>query len=80
MRSGSRSTTCSPASHSLLGHYAGFRRERDTCARWLGGFGSAWYNDPDEDMTTVMFQRRLDSASPPIFVDFWTAAYQAIDD
>ncbi len=48
---------------------------------WLGGFGSAWYNDPAEDLTTIiMFQRRLESASPPIFLDFWTAAYQAIDD
>lgn len=28
----------------------------------------------------AMIQRRLESPSAPIFLDFWTAAYRAIDD
>jgi hypothetical protein len=39
------------------------------------------YNDPAEDMTTIlMIQRANTPTRLPIFLDFWTAAYQAIDD
>jgi hypothetical protein len=39
------------------------------------------YNDPAEDMTTIlMIQRAHGPAGLPILFDFWTAAYQAIDD
>ena len=48
---------------------------------WPGGYGTGWYNDPAEDMTTIlMIQRAPAPAGLPILVDFWTAAYQAIDD
>ena len=49
---------------------------------WTGGMGSAWYNDPAEDMITiVMTQRAWESPAPPgVCLDFWTWAYQAIDD
>jgi CubicO group peptidase (beta-lactamase class C family) len=45
------------------------------------GYGTIWYTDPTEDMTTILMIQRAD-APPwlPIFVDFWTAVYQAIDD
>jgi len=48
---------------------------------WNGGYGVIWYNDPAEDMTAILMNQggagRPDS---PIFLDFFTAAYQAIDD
>jgi CubicO group peptidase (beta-lactamase class C family) len=48
---------------------------------WPGFYGTAWYNDPAEDMTTIlMIQRSPAPPGLPILFDFWTAAYQAIDD
>ena len=49
---------------------------------WDGGLGTSWYSDPSEDMVTIlMTQRAWTSASPPrVCLDFWTSAYQAIDD
>jgi CubicO group peptidase (beta-lactamase class C family) len=48
---------------------------------WPGIYGTGWYNDPAEDMTTILMIQQL-PAPPglPILFDFWTAAYQAIDD
>jgi CubicO group peptidase (beta-lactamase class C family) len=49
---------------------------------WDGGLGTVWYSDPREDMVTIlMTQRAWTSPSPPdVCLDFWTSAYQAIDD
>ena len=49
---------------------------------WDGGFGTSAYMDPAEDMVGIlMTQRMMDSPVPPkVFRDFWTSAYQAIDD
>ncbi len=49
---------------------------------WDGGLGTSWYSDPREDMVTIlMTQRAWTSPSPPgVCLDFWTLAYQAIDD
>lgn len=49
---------------------------------WDGGLGTSWYSDPKEDMVIIlMTQRAWTSASPPhVCLDFWTSAYQAIDD
>jgi CubicO group peptidase (beta-lactamase class C family) len=49
---------------------------------WDGGLGTSWYSDPHEDMVTIlMTQRSWTSPSPPdVCLDFWTLAYQAIDD
>ncbi len=49
---------------------------------WDGGYGTSAYADPAEDLVGVlMTQRHMDSPQPPrVFVDFWTSAYQAIDD
>jgi CubicO group peptidase (beta-lactamase class C family) len=49
---------------------------------WDGGYGTSWYSDPKEDMVAIlMTQRVLDSPRPPaVYLDFWTSAYQAIDD
>ena len=48
---------------------------------WSGYYGSAWYNDPAEDLT-VIFMRQWAPSPPtmPILPDVWTAVYQAIDD
>jgi CubicO group peptidase (beta-lactamase class C family) len=61
---------------------------RDDLARsvgsfgWDGGLGTSWSADPAEDMQGIlMTQRMWASPSPPAaHRDFWTAAYQAIDD
>ncbi len=49
---------------------------------WDGGLGTSWFNDPAEDLTAILLTQRAWSSHRPgaIFRDFWTAAYQAIDD
>jgi len=49
---------------------------------WDGGYGTSAHSDPAEDLIGILLtQRMMDSPSPPkAFVDFWTSAYQAIDD
>ncbi|HEY2506460.1 MAG TPA: serine hydrolase domain-containing protein [Streptosporangiaceae bacterium] len=48
---------------------------------WNGGYGSIWYNDPAEDMVAILMnQGGAGAPTSPIFLDFFTAAYQAIDD
>jgi CubicO group peptidase (beta-lactamase class C family) len=49
---------------------------------WDGGLGTSWYSDPREALVGIlMTQRAWISPSPPgVCLDFWTSAYQAIDD
>jgi len=49
---------------------------------WDGGYGTSAHLDPAENMIGIlMTQRMMDSPVPPkVFRDFWTSAYQAIDD
>jgi CubicO group peptidase (beta-lactamase class C family) len=49
---------------------------------WDGGYGTSWYSDPREQLTGILLtQRMMDSPRPPrVMADFWTSAYQAIDD
>jgi CubicO group peptidase (beta-lactamase class C family) len=49
---------------------------------WDGGYGSSAHLDPAEDMAGIlMTTRMMESPQPPrAFTDFWTSAYQAIDD
>ncbi|MGH3191894.1 MAG: serine hydrolase domain-containing protein [Streptosporangiaceae bacterium] len=49
---------------------------------WDGGLGTSWFNDPAEDLTAILLTQRAWTSHRPgaIFRDFWTAAYQAIDD
>jgi CubicO group peptidase (beta-lactamase class C family) len=49
---------------------------------WDGGLGTSWRSDPSEDMVTILLtQACWTSPVPPrVSRDFWTAAYQAIDD
>jgi CubicO group peptidase (beta-lactamase class C family) len=49
---------------------------------WPGFYGTAWYNDPAEHMTTIFIMQRAHAGDQrlPMWHDFWTAVYQAIDD
>jgi CubicO group peptidase (beta-lactamase class C family) len=49
---------------------------------WDGGLGTSWSSDPREDVVGIlMTQRMWTSPRPPeVYLDFWTQAYQAIDD
>lgn len=49
---------------------------------WDGAFGTSWAADPTEDMTCVLMQQHMGFGPAPagIHGDFWTLAYQAIDD
>lgn len=49
---------------------------------WDGGIGTSAYADPREDMIGILMTQRLMESprAPRVFVDFWTAAYQAFDD
>jgi CubicO group peptidase (beta-lactamase class C family) len=49
---------------------------------WDGAFGPSWYVDPREQLVGVlMIQRRPDVLNfPTITHDFWTSAYQLIDE
>jgi CubicO group peptidase (beta-lactamase class C family) len=49
---------------------------------WDGGFGTSWASDPKKEMVGILMTQRLwDSPSPPrVYLDFWSAAYQAIED
>jgi CubicO group peptidase (beta-lactamase class C family) len=49
---------------------------------WDGAFGTSWYVDPKEELIGVlMTQRRPDVLGiPAVILDFWTSAYQLLDD
>jgi CubicO group peptidase (beta-lactamase class C family) len=49
---------------------------------WDGGLGTSWASDPREEMVGILLtQSAWTSPSPPdVLRDFWTLAYQAIDD
>jgi CubicO group peptidase (beta-lactamase class C family) len=49
---------------------------------WPGFYGTVWYNDPAEDLTTIIFLQRAHAGDQrlPMWQDLWTSVYQAIDD
>jgi CubicO group peptidase (beta-lactamase class C family) len=49
---------------------------------WPGYYGTAWYNDPAEDMAAIFVMQRAHAGDQtlPMWHDLWTAVYQAIDD
>jgi CubicO group peptidase (beta-lactamase class C family) len=49
---------------------------------WEGGYGTSWYSDPKEGLTGILLTQRLMESpqAPLVMADFWTSAYQAIDD
>jgi hypothetical protein len=48
---------------------------------WTGGLGTTAYTDPTEGVIGILFtQRMADSPPPPpLFTDFWTLAYAAVE-
>jgi CubicO group peptidase (beta-lactamase class C family) len=49
---------------------------------WPGYYGTAWHNDPAEEMTAIFVMQRAHAGDQrlPMWRDLWTAVYQAIDD
>ena len=48
---------------------------------WDGGYGTSAHVDPAEGLVGVLLTTRMmESLVPRVFRDFWTAAYQAIND
>lgn len=49
---------------------------------WDGGYGTSWRIDPREEMIGILLTQRLVLSPVPekIYTDFWTLAYQAIED
>ncbi|HEV3113462.1 MAG TPA: serine hydrolase domain-containing protein [Candidatus Binataceae bacterium] len=48
---------------------------------WDGGYGTSWSSDPSEDMVAIlMTQAAKFPLLSGVYLDFWTSAYQAIDD
>ncbi|MFE9750093.1 serine hydrolase domain-containing protein [Saccharothrix saharensis] len=49
---------------------------------WSGFYGTAWYNDPAEDLTALFFMQRGHAGDQrlPVWQDLWPAVYQAIED
>ena len=49
---------------------------------WDGALGGSWYVDPREGLVGILMTQLRPGAVrlPPVVLDFWTSAYQAIDD
>ncbi len=49
---------------------------------WDGAFGTSWASDPAEDMVCILMIQRMGFGPSPAGLnsDFWTLAYQTIDD
>jgi len=49
---------------------------------WNGALGSVWYADPGEELDLILMTGSAKSVftPPPIYRDFWTLAFAAIDD
>ena len=49
---------------------------------WDGAFGTSWYVDPREELVGILMTQRCPDrlALPGVVLDFWTSAYQLIDD
>jgi CubicO group peptidase (beta-lactamase class C family) len=48
---------------------------------WDGGYGTSWASDPAEDVVAILMTQRLwtSPSPPPVYLDFWTSVYQALD-
>ena len=47
---------------------------------WDGGYGTSWASDPKEEMVAILMTQLCFPQAMDIYLDFWTSAYQAIDD
>jgi CubicO group peptidase (beta-lactamase class C family) len=47
---------------------------------WDGGYGTSWCSDPRENLVAVLMTQRAEfPLFNPVYRDFWTSVYQAID-
>ncbi|MET0135201.1 MAG: serine hydrolase domain-containing protein [Kibdelosporangium sp.] len=47
---------------------------------WDGGLGTSWWADPAEDLSAILLTQRMAfPLSSPVYLDFWTSVYQAVD-
>ena len=48
---------------------------------WPGYFGTAWYNDPAADLTTIVMWQNWQGGDQrlPMWQDLWAAVYGALD-
>ena len=49
---------------------------------WDGGLGTSWRADPTENLTGILLTQCMwtSPSGPDVFLDFWAALYQSIDD
>lgn len=49
---------------------------------WDGGLGTSWRADPAENLTGILLTQCMwpSPSGPDVFLDFWAALYQSIDD
>jgi CubicO group peptidase (beta-lactamase class C family) len=49
---------------------------------WVGGVGTAGASDPKEDLVGILLTQRMMESPvlPRVMADFWTSAYQALED
>lgn len=49
---------------------------------WEGGLGTSWSSDPEEGLVGILLTQQMwgGPGSQLVWQDFWTSAYQAIDD
>ena len=46
---------------------------------WNGGFGTAWANDPGEDLVAILCTQVLSApGSSAVEADFWSGTYQTL--
>jgi hypothetical protein len=84
----------SPAQKAVSGFWPGYfdamgwgfgmsvRTGRTHLGPSVGGYGWPGFYGPAEDMTTIFIMQRAHAGDQrlPMWHDFWTAVYQAIDD
>ena len=48
---------------------------------WDGGYGTAWASDPEEELVGLLMTQRIGfPLHSPVYLDFWTSAYSALED
>jgi CubicO group peptidase (beta-lactamase class C family) len=48
---------------------------------WDGGYGTAWASDPEEQLVGLLMTQRIGfPLHSPVYLDFWTSAYSALED
>jgi CubicO group peptidase (beta-lactamase class C family) len=48
---------------------------------WDGGYGTTWATDPAQDLVAILMTQRIGfPLTSGVYLDFWTSAYQALED